>query len=287
VIRDLHPAIKEDLNQDTTLRMLATTISLQHQSALVGGLQIVVNDYKVEPTIPKLLQSDAVKPINYTVRISAEGGEVEARIVAGIAAPRERETRDDGNAEDFPDPSEAGWYVFCNNRLVLAADQSRQTGWGSVTASYHPQYRRFRGYVFLFARDSSLLPWNTTKTGLDLDSPVYRVVQQRMFTALQAVASVLNRQKAEVQQREEGDRPVTAALESAKEVAVAELEESSLFVVPPPPPPLPQTPSTTVQVNFKVERSRLQRIKELLGTDNLSAIGRHVFDYFYDAEIEE
>jgi hypothetical protein len=49
-------------------------------------------------------------------------------------------------------PTEAGWYVSCNGRFVLVADQSQKTGWGEdggkLIPKMHHQFARFRGYVF-------------------------------------------------------------------------------------------------------------------------------------------
>ena len=108
----------------------------------------------------------------------------------------------------------------------------------------------------------------------------------RMFSALSSVAVILNRQKSEVQQRDEDDRPVNLALEVAAEVEVAKLPESKTFVAPAPPPAKPKARPTEQQVNFTIARERLQEVMKFLELHSASAVGRHVFDYFYEAEIE-
>ena len=66
------------------------------------------------------------------------GASVTARIYAGLGRSN---------------PTDAGWYVICNGRLVLAADKSEKTGWGwqttemdasSGTPRFHNQFARFR-----------------------------------------------------------------------------------------------------------------------------------------------
>jgi Histidine kinase-, DNA gyrase B-, and HSP90-like ATPase len=287
IVRDLHPSVGADFTAVTTGRRLAVQLSLQHQSALSRGLQIMVNGERLKPTRPALLESDIIKPINYTTAISANGSEVQAQIIAGIAVARSREdaTRDDERAEDFVDPGEAGWYVFCNERLVLAADKTRVTGWGSAAAAYHPQYRRFRGYAFLQARNSALLPWNTTKTGLDQDSPVFRAVQQRMFAALQNVQAALNRLKSEASRPDEG--PITSALEAARSRYVLNLPESKAFVAPPPPPPPPRTPPPRVaNVNYSVGLDAMERAMDATGLRSYRDVGRYTFDYYLRNEVD-
>jgi hypothetical protein len=292
-VTDLHPQVRADFSRPETASRLATQISLQHQSALAGGLAISVNGRSLRPTTPRLLASKSIKPINYTFIVPATAdeieGEVEARIIAGIAASRERGMKDEGDAEEFPEVGEAGWYVFCNDRLVLAADRTPATGWGTASAAYHPQFRRFRGYVYLNAKESALLPWNTTKTGLDQDSQVFRVVQQRMFTALAAVAAVINRQKSEVQTRAEDERPITAALDVAKELPLSQLDASERFQAPQPPPAKRTAPSPSHLVNviYKVSRVRMAAAMEASGLSSAAKVGLMSFDYFMRNEVEE
>jgi hypothetical protein len=293
-VTDLHREISEDLRQSTVTNELAAQLSLQHQSAIVGGLKITINDRQLRPNIPALLSSDDIQPINYTISIeSPAGGLVEARIVAGIAEKKGRDDRrNDADADDFLEPPEAGWYVFCNDRLVLAADRTEQTGWGRVVAAYHPQYRRFRGYVYLSAKESENLPWNTTKTGLDLDSAVYRTVREEMYKAIAEVAGILNRQKSEVaaSQDEGGETgPITEALNEARVVPVTNLSPSRVFVAPPPPPrrTTPRQPSNLVSIQYSVSRSLLQRVLRHTRLSSGKEVGKVAFDYFVRNEVPD
>jgi len=90
-----------------------------------------------------------------------------------------------------------GWYIFGNNRLILGPDHTDKTGWGAKKPiripEYHPQFYRFRGFVFLSAEDPRELPWNTSKTNMDLDSPIYRTVLQQMIVMMRNVIDFLNR----------------------------------------------------------------------------------------------
>ena len=70
---------------------------------------------------------------------------ITVRLYAGIAAS---------------EPTEAGWYVFCNGRLLLEADQTSVTGWGEQgrIPKYHNQYATFGGAAYFDCEDTSLLP---------------------------------------------------------------------------------------------------------------------------------
>ena len=100
------------------------------------------------------------------------------------------------------DPYDAGWYVFCNGRMILRADQSEVTGWGEPNIErlprYHNDFAWFRGCVFFDSRDPAALPWNTTKDGVDQDSGLYRSVKSQMVVmmgpVLQFLREVVNEQ---------------------------------------------------------------------------------------------
>lgn len=61
----------------------------------------------------------------------------------------QQEGRSFRRARCFPvtESGPVGWYIYGNERMVLAADKSTLTWWASAPAAYHPQYRRFWGFV--------------------------------------------------------------------------------------------------------------------------------------------
>src|SRR5262249_16590676 len=157
------------------------------------------------------------QPINKSDVVEEAEGAVLVKIYAGVAPASERNRNlDDDRAEAFQREQDAGWYIFCNNRLLIAADRTALTGWGNGLPVYHPQYRQFRGYAYLDSENSQLLPWNTTKTGVDTDSRVWRRVFPDILQAGQEVTQMLNRLKNE---RTAGDtaqeQPLSRALSEA------------------------------------------------------------------------
>ncbi|WP_339428896.1 ATP-binding protein [Pseudomonas taetrolens] len=68
--------------------------------------------------------------------------------------------------------SEYGWNVFCNERAVIVSDKTRKSGW---FAKFHTEFYGFVGYVFFSCKDPSKLPWNTTKSDVDLNNIAYQL----------------------------------------------------------------------------------------------------------------
>lgn len=284
----LHDTVAQDFADPLVVSLLKEQLRLRHQGAIQAQMSISLNGTRLTPFLPALLVGPMFKPVNRSFTLNQPAGPVFARIVAGIVPPpRQREIVDEGRAESFQDPGDAGWWVFCNDRLLLMRDRTAETGWGRGAAAYHPQYRLFRGYVYLTAANTALLPWNTTKTGVDQDSRVWRQVQTEMRSALVEVQSVINRLKNE---REESDdathAPVTNALAAAVSKPLKDLPLSNSAVVPPPPPRRPaQRRPDTKKIQYNVDIDRFNEVADELGTTNASEIGRQTFDYFYEREV--
>jgi hypothetical protein len=288
-VTKLRASVSQDFENDGFLSRLRSALELRHQEALQQGIELKLNDVTLRPIIPVLRLSTEFRPIHIERSIGDNGGSVKMALFAGVETQEADDPDDDSDAEAFRQQSKAGWYLFCNDRLLLAADQTALTGWGSAAAAYHPQYRLFRGYVYLTADNSALLPWNTTKTGVDEDSAIFRQVQSEMWDALRMVQAVLNRAKKERQERDPDDRPVLSAMTAATAVRIRDLPISETFSVPDdPPPPRPRrTTSNTKRIAYNVDLSDFTKVAAELGTESAPDVGRKTFSYFYEHEVPE
>lgn len=82
---------------------------------------------------------------------------------------------------DIIDYDESGWYVYLNDRLVVKADKTDLTGWN---IGGEEQYYGIRGYVYIRAKQEGILPFTTTKEGLDTSNTVYKEVKVYMIQIL-------------------------------------------------------------------------------------------------------
>jgi hypothetical protein len=287
----LRDSAKEDLADRAFLSQLREQIRFRHQAALAEGIRVTLNGMSLDSFSRELLSGPDFVPVNRTFVITSDHGDVAVHIMAGITTVERREVgADEGSAENFRGGSDAGWWVFCNDRLLLMRERTRLTGWGDNLPNYHPQYRQFRGYAYLSSNSTEALPWNTTKTGIDESSRVWRQVQAQIKLAGSEVVSVINRIKEERSAVSEEDRPTTAAASRATLVATAELPESDRFAVPPPRRATrklaPKAPRTQ-RMQFDVLLDRFQAVANRLGTPVVAEVGRRTFDYYFEREIEE
>lgn len=305
-VRKLHASVSDDFQDGAIVDDLMRELRIRHQESLDQGLLLRVNGRKQSATRPGLQQSSLLTPIRRSFNVPTERGEVHVEIFAGTVQGETRregaEPVDLGDAESFQDPSDAGWYLFCNDRLLMVADTSSVTGWGNPAAAFHPQYRLFRGYVYLSADDAALLPWNTTKTAVDRDSPIFRSVASAMKSTLVEVQAAINKQEkarrlylADVREAETtGGTPALAkpelltVFDDTENVPLRKLPASPKMVTPPEPPKrktAPPPPPNSKRIQYEVDMEDFEHVSEVLGTTSGSEVGRQTFAYFLDAEV--
>ncbi|GGF33399.1 hypothetical protein GCM10011321_25720 [Youhaiella tibetensis] len=255
---------------------LAREIQAAQQQYIDRKMRISFNGKGLIATAWRLASGGGIEPLYIDDVVPTPGGNVHRRIFAGVAESS---------------PQAAGWYVFCNGRMILEADQSPATGWqtsgdeGVTIPKYHGQYARFRGYVFLDAADASLLPWNTTKTGVDSDSAIWRNTFTQMQLATRPVIDFLNRLDSENDNEEEGERYLTAALRQAPPKSIRAVAKRETFTWP-QLPPRPKAPPVSV-VQFRRPKDKVDALRKELDVSSNKQLGEVLFDAAYSKHLGE
>jgi hypothetical protein len=248
---------------------LMLAIRRAHAEIINAGLTISVNGVNVAAEVETLLQSDEVKPIKYSETFEVLKKPVTVLMIVGV-----------GEAK----LAKAGWYIFCNGRQIEQAEKTEKTGWNTAldddpkTPKVHWQFRRFRGYLFFESKSPDALPWNTTKTGLDVEAPAYRHIRPKMLGAMRQVIDFLNQVDSESDL--EGDTPLTTALESAASVTLRNLPENRNFYFK----PSANRPEKMMRITYSVRASRGEMVKEALGANSNKEVGEKTFEYYIEYE---
>jgi hypothetical protein len=270
----LHAAIAENFSLDLFKARLAAELAEAHIQSTSKGLELVFNGTPLHHQALSLIQSQRLKPAHKSLSLRDGAKTVSVRIYAGIAES---------------DPSAAGWYVFCNGRLVLSAEQTIVTGWGETreetVPKYHNQFARFRGYIFFDSEDASLLPWNTTKSGVDSDSPRYRSARLEMIKLMRPVIDFLNRLDAEKEIDVTDDKPLEAAIKASKSTELDAITLRSVFTAP--APRIIKIGPQTARIQYARPLAQVRRAQKVLKVRTLGAVGEKTFDYFYKRECED
>ncbi|MEN5084015.1 ATP-binding protein [Bosea sp. TWI1241] len=273
-VSNLDPAVATTFSQAGFVTKLRHDIRVVQQHPMRLGLQISLNGQAIIPTEWQLKEGAGIAPAFRQFEDDLGGDSpLSTRLYAGVGESSR---------------AHAGWYVFCNGRCILEADQEATTGWSELSddgvgvPKYHGQFARFRGYAFLDSDDSRILPWNTTKTGLDLESDAYRRLRGRLIEITRPVIDFLNNLDAE-KDLEETDKILTHALAKAAPVALERLVARPVFVYTPQPrrgPPL-------ARISFQKPKAEADRLKEALSAQSNPDLGAKAFEYAYANLIEE
>lgn len=270
-VKPLHTSVAEEFQSPNFVARLEEEIEKRHSQNIIRSLEIMVNGRSLSSAEPQLLSSRDLTPAFERLQLtSKEHRSALVRLYAGVAQS---------------DPSDAGWYVYCNDRLVLKADQSNTTGWGETGSPriprFHNQFADFRGYVFFEADDAAALPWNTTKTGVELEHPAFRSTRVRMLQMMRPVIDFLNKVKEEGEGsgREVRDPgPLSRTLRAARPLKLSKLAKTGHFRFK---PSRATKPPGTASIQYSRPVTHIERAKEKLSVTTNREVGERTFDYFY------
>lgn len=265
VIRSLNSDVSKAFRDGVFHERLTRALARDYSVFLQNGFSITVNDEVIRPYEFKVLEGGPFEPVRYDYVFNG----VDVSIVAGMAS---RPPDDADSAEtSFRNVDYHGWFVACNDRIVLAGDKTQRTIWGhDGFQSWHPQYNGFMGLVNFHSADPRLLPWTTTKRDVDITAPVYRDALARMKAATRPYISYTNARKLNLEEAK-------AAEEAMVPVSVTWITERRE-----PAYPRLSTPSTHTTVNYSVPREQVVRAAESFGNKRMSnrEVGRRTFDYY-------
>lgn len=273
----LRSSVAQTFGLETFRNALKREIQSAEQQAIDRGMRIMVCGQTLLPTAWELMRGDELTParVEHVIEI-ADKQPIFVRIFAGLGTSS---------------PSEAGWYIFCNGRLVLEADQSDSTGWNSIDGTrqvtlpkYHNQFARFRGYVFFDSEDASLLPWNTTKSGVDSDSPIYRTVLAQMADTMRAVIDFLNDLDAEKELPDDA-RTLESTLRKATPVRLPAISRVGPFTYAPREPREARPQETNI--SYRRPKEQVEAIQQAMGARSNKDVGERTFDFAYKKIVEE
>lgn len=246
--------------QKELIRKLGTTYNL----FLNTGLEIVVNDSPVKAQIPEFLRSKDLQPARQVFKANG----VDVLVLAGVT-PRE-------------DKQPRGWYIFCNGRMVVDADKTSLTGWGEALPQFHTKYNHFLGIVYFRSSNLLLLPWTTTKDGVERESAVYQLALGRMGVLAKPILEFFNDMYAKDVAVE--GKQQTELIEGAKKISVQTLARSSnqAWKAQPRKP----KPDEGLTITYKRSLKLVNIVRTSLGKPNMSnkAVGEYTFDYYLKKE---
>lgn len=268
IVENLYPGIAQSFENPYFRNSFLEYIKRRCSNIVSLNVSVKVNDENIVYADERIFYNKLFKP--YVKHITIDS--VHIKVIGACAK--------------LGAPRKAGWYVFCNDRMVLYANQGEETGWGTdFMPRFHSSDAAFRGYVMFESSDLEKLPWNTTKTGVDTSSKYYQAALKEMKTVIKTFVSFRNKVE-----ECEGIEPATVFVGNEVSILSTELKDylqnDQIFFFPElNSENFPAPPIQMAKVSFSVEKLKVDSVKSNLNVRTNKEVGQKCFQYYYDREI--
>jgi hypothetical protein len=276
-IHELSDQVRNQFSTNSFIQRLYQTIARDYSKIISQGFDIRINDKLVKPYPFQLRKSADFRP----VKTSYKDDSVEVTITAGMAEiPPDDPAAEIVQAEPRKKVDYYGWFVLCNDRVVLAADQSSKTVWGrDGFQKFHTQYYGFMGLVYFNSKDPSKLPWTTSKRDVDQSDQIYKRAITKMKEVTQDWIQWTEVRKNDMEKAEELE-------EATQSVSVDEVEENQNMRFP----KIDKSPKIEMaNIQYRKKKNLVKKVSEAIAGHSRLAykeVGIKTFDYFVEREVE-
>lgn len=273
-ISELHDEVKAEFADSVFINKLRGSIARDYSIFLQNGFRVEVNGENVAPYEFRLLESEQFAP----VKREYSDDSIQVQVTAGMAGLPNDDTSAESPENAIPEVEYYGWFVLCNDRVVIAADKSSNTVWGDEEFPvWHPQYNGFMGFVSFRSQRPELLPWTTTKRQIDLNNHTYRRAVSVMKEVTRQYIDYTTQRKANLDRAKELERQTTP-------IPVVRIIERPQMGLPRLTPRV-----DLVTVSYQKRRSEVRKVGEALGNASMTnrQVGIETFDYYYKTHVED
>jgi hypothetical protein len=255
-------------NDNEFLNDLQDDIEQLLNFSLEKGITIILNGTKLHKKGIELF-NDKSKPYYFETTFN----NVKIKVLAGLSY--------------VGDPSTSGWYIYCNDRLVVVSDKSEVTGWGTLNIPrWHVNFVMFKGVLFLDSDETINLPLTTTKKGIDATSEIYK---KALFYMREAMTSVLGFLKEISKLGNDANEYRKLLGEQEDKITVQELKCSTSkitrsFVAPEIDYDIIASKKEQVRISYLAPYKLASKIKDQIGVKNFKEVGEYIFNYYVKIE---
>ena len=272
LITNIHEGISSDFQLQYFINALKKEVSITHSLILNKGFKISINGENINPETFDIKYGENLTPEIKILQYKVDEKIVNIKIYAGVSSR---------------DINKGGWNIFCNDRLIVHADKSDITGWQyDKLPKYHPDYAYFRGYVIFDSEHADLLPWTTTKTGLNSDSEIYKIAFFEMKKMMKNVISSLkNRAKEDTKYKNNllDSNPLTVLIDKTPVVDFLSIKEKEVeFTCNAKEPISLDAPPAETRIQYSKLKDDIEFLQKYIGVGSGSAVGSYTFDYFIE-----
>lgn len=267
-ITELYDGIARQFDNPAFTERLRRMIARDYAFILSRGLEVEVNGTTIAAVMPVMRESAEFSPFRHIEEVDG----VRIEISVGLADPPPDDT---SATARHPDSGVYGWYVVCNDRVVVSADKSADTGWGvKPVPAWHPQYIGFIGVARFDSNKPEKLPWKTTKRDVESSNVYFQRALPVMMRATKKLTDYTNTRRAEAKRLKKLER-------SASALPVSRITVSTPMKLP------ATTAKNLVMIEYVREAADVAAAAEVLGLvgTSPSEVGIRTFEYFFAREV--
>lgn len=169
-ISALKSEVAHEVSSPAWKTILKSELSMRYGRFIGKGLTLKIGSDELVYDNPAIKQDCFFEPLAKHSKLPGNVGFfLEAGVHDKYVLSTETESALGKNRNELS--NDYGWYVICNDRIILAADASKITGWD---AKWHNEYNGFVGNAYFVSEDPSKLPWDSRKTSINHYSIAYR-----------------------------------------------------------------------------------------------------------------
>ncbi|HUZ13679.1 MAG TPA: ATP-binding protein [Caulobacteraceae bacterium] len=273
VVESLHDGVAAEFGNPTFVNELAGTLRRDYARFLSFGLTISLNGKALQGIKFEILAAADITPVRTELCVD----DVKVDIIAGMGA-RPLDDNDPDALEGIED--RWGWYVLCNDRVVIAANKSEATGWGeNGVPKWHPQYAGFVGLILISAKDAVNLPLTTTKRSVDQSSAVYRATMGQTRDITKTWIEYTNQRKASLPEAKQAEATATP-------VSAFSLAQAPKMILPQLTPREHRRDKT---ISYRMEEERVRALAEAFRQPGMSPkeVGVASFEFAEQELVED
>lgn len=268
-VTNLLPDVSSLFGDEDFVMGLKNEIERLLNLSLEKGIKITINNMNLNRKDLNIIYDNLCKPYVFV----GEKDNVHFKVIAGLG--------------EVGYPAQSGWYIYCNDRLVVDADKSEITGWGTMSIpQWHVNYVMFKGIVFINSAETFNLPLTTTKKGIDATSEIYKIILSRMREGMLSVFPFLKQIASTVETPNEYRRLL---YEQSSKLSVVELKTNinttqSTFLSPPIDSEIIAVRDNLVRISYQMNKDRAIIAKHHSGAKSYKELGEITFDYYMKME---
>ncbi|WP_213385063.1 ATP-binding protein [Acinetobacter pittii] len=171
-IKKLYEEVNDYFSNPELIKLFRNKVSLRYSQFLNKNLIIKVNNENIKNTAISIRSTSGFQSLNKEFAYKG----IKVIIEVGQSSRHFFTYEKSYDKEKNATLNECGWFVYCNDRTVKLFDLTSDTGWNSKP---HSEHTGFIGKVH-FIGSAGKLPWNTSKTDVDLNNEIYKKALETM-----------------------------------------------------------------------------------------------------------